>query len=144
MSNSTTKPDKPYEGFPMFAHASGVWAKKIRKKLVYFNSWRTDPDGTEALLRFNREWPYLKDGKTAPPVDVSDGCTLHKLCNAFLASKEAKLNAGELSPRTFRDYHKTCEGLLAEFGKERRVDDLRPDDFRASGRNSPSVLASSV
>ena len=68
----------------------------------------------------------LKDGRTAPPVDVSEGCTLRKLCNAFLRSKEAKQDAGELSPRTFRDYYKTCEGLLAHFGKERRVDGLRP------------------
>jgi integrase len=61
---------------------------------------------------------------------VSDGCTLRTLCNDFLRSKEEKLNADDLSPRTFRDYYKTCEGLLAHFGKERRVDDLRPDDFR--------------
>ena len=149
MSNSNTKttvqkPGKPYEGFPMFAHPSGMWAKKVRGKLVYIGSWRNDPDGTAALEQFNREWPYLKDGKTPPLIDVSEGCTLRKLCNAFLRSKEAKQNAGELSPRTFRDYYKTCEGLLMEFGKERRVDDLCPDDFRRIGRNSPSALAWSV
>ena len=125
-----SRPEKPHFGFPMFAHPSGQWAKKIRGRLVYFGSWRTDPEGTAALDRFNHEWPHLKEGRTPPPIDVSDGCTLRKLCNDFLQSKEDKLNTGELSPRSFRDYFKTCELLIQNFGKDRRVADLRPDDFR--------------
>ena len=121
-------PEKPYAGFPMYAHPSGQWAKKINKRLHYFGVW-ADPDA--ALARLNREYTYLKEGKTPPSVDVSTGCTLRQLVNDFLRSKEEKLNAGDLSPRTFRDYYKTCEGLIDHFGRDRRVDDLRPDDFRA-------------
>jgi integrase len=125
-----TKPDKPYAGFPMFAHqGSGQWAKKIRKRLVYFGSWRQDPEGTAALELFNREWPHLKEGRTPPTVDVSNGCTLKMLVNDFLNSKRAKLDAGELSPRSFRDYYKTCANLVDFFRRERLVSDLRPDDF---------------
>ena len=36
---------------------------------------------------------------------------------------------GELSERSFRDYDHTCEQLVEHFRRERRVDDLRPDDF---------------
>lgn len=132
MTNSTArksscKPDKPYKCYPLFAHASGQWAKKIRGKLFYFGVW-ADPDA--ALERLNCEYTYLKDGREPPSVDVSDGCNLVTLCNEFLQSKDEKRVAGELSPRTFRDYHASCEKLLEQFGKDRSVDDLRPDDFR--------------
>src|SRR5712692_6128168 len=139
MNNSTesvprskpTKPDKPRKDFPLFAHQGcGQWAKKIRGRLIYFGSWRNDPLGEAAEKLFDREWPYRKNGETPPAVDVSDGCTLRLLCNQFLASKEEKLKAGELSHRSFRGYYDTCEQLIKHFGKDRRVDDLRPDDFR--------------
>jgi integrase len=35
-----------------------------------------------------------------------------------------------LSPLSFRDYYRSCASLLDHFGKDRRVDALRPDDFR--------------
>jgi integrase len=46
-----------------------------------------------------------------------------------LTSKKAKLDSGELSPRTFADYFAICEVLVDGLGRDRRVDDLRPDDF---------------
>lgn len=125
-----SRPKKPNRKFPMFAHPSGQWAKKIKRRLVYFGSWRVDPSGKAALETFEREWPFLREGKEPPAVDVSGGCTLKQLVNDFLASKEAKLNAGELSPRSFRDYFKTCEGLIDQWGRKRLVADLRPADFR--------------
>jgi len=110
----------------MFAHPSGQWAKKIRGRLHYFGVW-ADPEA--ALERLNREWPCLKEGKTPPPIDVSEGVSLEKVCNEFMAAKEAKLNEGDISPRSYRDYYETCRRLLDYFGKDRRVDDLRPEDF---------------
>ena len=97
MTNST-KPGKPYEGYPLFAHSSGQWARKINGKLRYFGVW-ADPE--RALERHNLEYPHWKAGRTPPPVDALDGCTLRKLCNEFLSAKEDKLDVGDLSPRTF-------------------------------------------
>lgn len=132
MANSTQnaskrKPGKPYEGFPLFSHPSGQWAKKIRGKLYYFGVW-ADPEA--ALERLNREYPYLKEGRTPPPVDVSDGLTLRQLCNTFLSAKEDSLNAGELSPRSFQDYFQVCETILDQFGRDRLVIDLQAADFQ--------------
>jgi len=121
------KSAKPYEGFPLTPHrGTQRWCKKIRGRIHYFGKL-DDPQA--ALERFNREWPFLKDGRTPPPIDTGDGCTVRLLCNAYLTSKKALLETGELSPRSFQDYFRTCEILIDRLGRDRRIDDLRPDDF---------------
>jgi integrase len=128
---NSIKPAKPRKDFPLFAHGSGMWAKKIRKRTLYFTSWRQDPTGEAALEQFEREWPYLKKGETPPNIDVSNGCALRQLVNSFLEDKESYMASNELAPRTFQSYYNVCEALIEHFGKDRRIDDLKPDDFRA-------------
>jgi hypothetical protein len=48
----TVKPAKPYDDFPLFAHATGRWCKKINGTHRYFGPW-DDPD--KALRRYLRE-----------------------------------------------------------------------------------------
>ena len=126
VSRPKNKPKKPYPDFPLFPHATGRWCKKIRGRHHYFGPW-DDPQG--ALERFTREWPYLSEGREPPVVDTGDGCTLRLLCNSFMTSKKNKLDAGELSPRTFHEYYEACEQLIDGLGKNRRVDDVRHGDF---------------
>jgi integrase len=108
---------------------SGQWANKIKGTVYYFGSVSSDPDGAAAQDRLNREYAYLKEGREAPAVDVSNGCTLKTLVNDFLMSKEEKLKAGDLSPRSYRDYYRTCAMLIEHFGRERMVSDIRPSDW---------------
>src|SRR3954471_1267030 len=122
------KPSKPYPDFPLFAHATKRWAKKIRGKMHYFGPW-DDPDG--ALKKYLAEKDDLHAGRKPRDQEVSAGVTVKILCNAFLNHKEDGLKAGDLSPRTWNNYKETAELLVKQFGKARLVSDLRPDDFAA-------------
>jgi hypothetical protein len=57
-----SKPAKPRPDFPLFAHATGRWAKKIRGKLHYFGKW-ADPDA--ALQRYVEERDDVRRAKAS-------------------------------------------------------------------------------
>ena len=124
------KPEKPYPDFPLFAHATGRWAKKIRGKLHYFGAWN-DPDA--ALNKYLAERDYLQSGRT-PPANL-DGLTIRDLCNRYLTNKQHLLDNSELSPRTFQGYYATCEKIIGTFGKTRLVDDIAAEDFEQLRRS---------
>jgi integrase len=123
-SAATGKPIKPSPDFPLFPHATGRWAKKIRGLLHYFGKW-DDPDG--ALAKYLAEKDDLHAGRT--PREAPEALTTFALCGKFLTTKKRLLDVGELSPRTFAEYTQTCRRLIRAFGKGRLIADLRPDDF---------------
>src|SRR5262249_34066903 len=125
-STPSPKPSKPYPDFPLFPHAAGVWAKKIRGQLHYFGPW-SDPDG--ALKKYLDQKDALHAGRR--PREATDGATIHELVNRFLNQKQALVNVGELSPQTWTDYKQACDQVVASFGKKRLLDDVGPDDFAA-------------
>jgi len=118
------KPAKPYPDFPLFPHATGRWAKKIRGKFHYFGKW---DDPQRALQRFLDTKDDLYAGRVPRP--AGDGLRIADLCNRFLTTKRRLLDAGEIVRRTFEDYFRTCNLIVRFFGRDRRVDDLLPDDF---------------
>lgn len=81
------KPEKPYPYFPLFAHATNRWAKKIRGKLHYFGRW-DDPYG--ALNEYLAVKDDLHAGRT--PQTDHDALTLRELCNKFIRSKRMDLD----------------------------------------------------
>jgi integrase len=118
------KPAKPNPEYPLYAHASGRWAKKIRGRTHFFGPW-ADPDG--ALDKYNRQKADLHAGKT-PRTDPA-ALTLKELCNEFLNHKQDLVGAGELSPLTWSDYKIACAEILASMGKCRLLADVGQDDF---------------
>src|SRR5262249_37663828 len=123
---SSGSPAKPYPDFPLFPHASGQWAKKIRGRFVYFGPW-DNPDA--ALAKYLAAKDDLHAGRTPRP--EPGALTLKDLANAFLIAKRELVDPGELSPRTWNGYKSACDFLVKHLGKMRLVADLNPDDFAA-------------
>ena len=119
------RPSKPRPDWPLFPHRSGQWAKKIRGRMCYFGPW-ADADG--ARQRWLCEKDFLLAGKTPPP-DDEHAVTLRHLCNHFLTAKKRRIETGELTKRSFLDYHNTCGRIVDALGKEVRVDLLTAADF---------------
>jgi integrase len=117
------KPAKPRRDFPLFYHASGQWAKKIRGRTIYFGV-----DAQEAEKRYDLEKDALLAGK---PVDrsISRGITLAEMCNHYLTAKRDLVDSGERSPYTFSDACRICESMTTFFGRDQVVADLKPEDF---------------
>ena len=131
MSKSTAKstpgkPAKPYDDFPLFAHASGRWAKKIHGRMEYFGSWEA---GWQKALDNYQAWRDDLYAGRRPAKQGSGRLTIRDLCNAFRESKEGKRNTGELVQQTLTDYLASIERIIRVFGKTVAVEDLRPDDF---------------
>lgn len=121
------RPQKPHKDFPLFAHRNGQWAKKIKGVLRYFGSWREDPTGYVALAKYAEDLPYYLQGEP-PPVDAS-GITVAALCQQFLATRAARVDAGDLSYQTFGHYQRSCRRMIDHFGADRPIDTLRPSHF---------------
>jgi hypothetical protein len=90
----------------------------------YFGPW-DDPDG--AREKYNAE----KDSFHArrKPRPDPEAVMVKALANSYLNHKKALLDAGELSPHTWRNYEQAAALLVGHFGKFRVVNDLGPDDF---------------
>jgi integrase len=121
------EPTKPRPDFPLFPHATGRWAKKIKGRLHYFGKVADDPKGEAALQRYLDDRDDLYAGRT--PRSKRVGLTIEELANRFCAAKDAKVQSGELAPATLRDYIGTCKRIVKHFGRARLVEDLRGDDF---------------
>jgi integrase len=118
------KPSKPYPEFPLYAHAAGYWAKKIRGRFYYFGPWE-DPDG--ALTKYEEQKGALHSGKSPKP--DSDATTVKDICNTILNAKKALVESQELSPRSWEGYKNACDVIIKHFGKRQKIGDLTPEDF---------------
>jgi integrase len=134
---------KPNPNFPLTPHPTGRWCKKVKGKLHYFGRIEGDTKGETAL----RLWLDQKDdllGGRKPRV-ASGGLKVGDLCDKFLTSKLHRLQAKEITPRSFADYKSTADRIVRVLGRNVSVEDLGPDDFSklrrdiAKTRNPESV-----
>lgn len=135
-----TTPEKPYPEFPLFAHAVGQWAKKIKGKLWYFGVWANPEDALRKYLDEVDEIQAGRDPRKTGVVQVySDQLTVYDLCNAFLERQESRAKSGDVSNRHFSDCLKTCRIVTTHFGKFMRAAALRAADFKGLRETFPST-----
>jgi integrase len=140
-STPSAKPRKPYDDFPLFPHASGRWAKKIRGRLHYFGPWR---DPHKALTRYLTEKDDLEAGRTPAP-EAADVLTVHQMVYLYLEAKKLKVASGEMEARTWNEYKWFGERMIQVFGTRAVVERLGPTDFarlRASFQKTHKSLSS--
>jgi len=135
--NKARKPQWPYPNIvTMTAHPSGYWCKKIKGKLYYFGPI-DQPD--VALARYQEDGPDLHAGRVPRRRRRGqwiESTTVANAANAFMSVKTDQLDAGEISPNTWRDYHRMLDFIVGVLGRTRRAQDLGPADFadlRAAG-----------
>jgi integrase len=130
----------PRKKFPLFEHATGQWAKKIKGRLVYFGK-----DKDEALRKYRNELAKRQQG-----IDPrAQGLNIGLLVDKFLNAKRLQMAAGELSRRTWSDYFAAAGMLVEAFGVDRVVADLRPEDFsrfraKLAESQGPVTLGNSI
>ena len=137
-SNRRRAAGKVPDGFPLWVHPSGRWCKKVRARAHYFGKVADDPEGAAAL----DEWLRVKDDLLAgrrPRPKGSEGLTVGKLCNLYLATQAARVEVGALAPRTGQTRRLVTDRLVGFFGPGRLVEDIRPDDFEALLRALPKT-----
>ncbi len=125
--HAPAKHKKPRPDFPLFPHASGRWAKKIRGRFVYFGKVADDPDGERALNKWLDEKDDHLAGRT--PRSRSGALTVTDLCDRFLVYKDELLQSGELAQRTFDGYKTVTDLLVAKYGHH-VASEMRPEDFQ--------------
>lgn len=139
-SNTVRKnfvPPKPYPEYPLTPHPGGKWMKKIKGKIHYFGRWghilngvmvRLPDDGVdEALAQYEAEVQGIHHPQLAQA--QRDQLEVRHMCESFRLHKQALLESGEITPRTYDEYLATAMRLYKFFGRTRVVDSITPEDF---------------
>lgn len=142
--HAAAKAKKAKPAFPLFRHASGRWAKKVKGRFCYFGKVADDPEGKAALARWEAEKEDLLAGRR-PNAKPATGPAVADVCDQFLQAKAHLADTGEIARRTFRDYHTSCARIVEVFGKETPVAVLTAADFlRLKKRMAKSMSLSSI
>jgi integrase len=119
---ASAKPSKPYPDFPPTPPGAGRRRSAVRCTTSAPGRIPTTP---------SRGTSNRRTHCTAAASPDPEALTVKALANAYLNHKQALLDAGELSPRTESNYKEAADLIVAEFGRQRVVADLGPDDFAA-------------
>ena len=135
----TAKVKKPYPEYPLFAHASNQWAKKIKGRMWYFG---TLDDPTAALAKYDEQIHEIQAGRdprrTRKQISAAE-LSVYDMCNLYLARQQARIKSGEVSNRHFSDCFRSCKLITDYFGKFQSASALKVADFTAFRESFPST-----
>jgi len=127
-------PAKPRPDFPLTPIGNGQWRKVVNGQAYYFGSWRDDPRGEAAL----KDWLARKDAIYAGLDHISRQLvpdpaelTVIELVRKYLKIRSADVEAGNLSPATFRDYTINLNDFCKHIGPTAKASGLKPQHFAA-------------
>ena len=107
LATPTRRPQKLANDNPLWLHkGTGQWCKKIKGRFHDFGE-----DLQDALRKYD-EQKALREAGIIPSetaATLADDPTIAEVCPAGPASQDATVEAGELSPRTFREQAGTCK-----------------------------------
>ena len=132
------KPKKPYPEFPLFAHQSKQWAKKIKGRMWYFGVWDYP---AAALEKYNDEVHEIQAGRDPRRTKAhvrSDQLSVYDMCNLFLARQQDRVKSGEVSNRHFTDCFNSCKLITDHFGTFQSASALRVADFQSFRATFPA------
>jgi integrase len=124
----TKKYRKPRPDFPLFPHATGRWAKKVRGKTEYFGKIQDDPKGERALQEWLDQKDFLLAGRQRRV--ITGALTVADLANMVFTRKVSQYRLGEIKLGTLDAWRKICALVVRQFGRNQAVEDLGADDFQ--------------
>ncbi len=135
----TAKVKKPYPEYPLFAHASNQWAKKIKGRMWYFG---TLDDHVAALDKYNDQIHDIQAGRdprrTKKQISAAE-LSVYDMCNLYMLRQEARIKTGEVGQRHFGDCFQSCKLVTDYFGKFQSASTLKAADFQAFRASFPAT-----
>lgn len=107
---------------PLFLHATGQWAKKVRGRMLYFGK-----DLDSALKRWADEKDQLLAGR--PVVKHGDKANLSQLGNLYVDSLRKRHYAGDITARCVASYTTSISRLIDIRGGSECPEHWGPLDF---------------
>lgn len=122
----------PDNDFPLSVHLpSGRYYKTVRGKRYYFGKLDDGPAAAlEAWLAVKQE---LLTGLTPAAWQTDDNVAVGDVLNQWVEAQHAKAEAGDITGRSFADYHRTAKLVADVLGRTTRIKDLTPDRFAKLG-----------
>lgn len=139
---SVRKLEKPYKSFPLTPHPKGYWVKVVDGVQHRLGTRWCDPE--EALNEWHRLEASIRAGIPSVP---SEGVTLREGMLLFLVSRKNRVESGEITQRTYDDYHSECRHARDVLGAQRTIESLGPADFsrlRKAYSGSPSSISNRI